>query len=87
MNATNGGDGVAADDNNAVDDNNAADDNNVAGANDIEDNNTGDTPTGQLEAEESSTTRVNFDITVPAYVSNALQVRVVWGRYYRGVEP
>jgi len=79
MNATNGGDGVAADDNNAVDDNNAADDNNVAGANDIEDNNTGDTPTGQLEAEESSTTRVNFDITVPAYVSDALQVRVVWG--------
>jgi len=26
-----------------------------------------------------STTRVTFDVTVPAYTSNALQVRVLWG--------
>ena len=64
-----------------------ADDDSTAGTNDVEDSNTGNTTTGLLGTEEPSTTRVNFDITVPAYVSNALQVRVVWGRYYRGVEP
>lgn len=30
-------------------------------------------------AAESNSTRVNFDITVPVYVSNSLQVKIVWG--------
>lgn len=30
-------------------------------------------------SESPSTTRVNFDITVPAYMSDALQVRLIWG--------
>ena len=66
MSATNGGDGTA-------------DDDNTAGTNDTENGNTGDTTTGLPGLEESSSTRVNFDITVPAFVSNALQVRLVWG--------
>lgn len=31
------------------------------------------------QPEVPATTRVNFDITVPAYQSNELQIRVVWG--------
>lgn len=50
----------------------------VSGENDIEDGSSGGTTTGSA-SEDSSTTRVNFDITVPVYVSNALQVRLVWG--------
>jgi len=35
--------------------------------------------TGSSALEERSTTRVNFDITVPVIFSDALQVRLVWG--------
>ena len=33
----------------------------------------------ETATEPLMTTRVTFDITVPAYVSNALQVRLIWG--------
>ena len=51
----------------------------VSGCSGSSGSNTGITTTEPIGSEESSTTRVNFDITVPVYVSNALQVRVVWG--------
>ena len=51
----------------------------VSGCSGSSDSNTGITTTEPIGSEESSTTRVTFDITVPVYVSNALQVRVVWG--------
>ena len=62
-------------------------------ANEMEDATTGDTTSGtQTESadgtdesttgsgsESPGTTRVNVNITVPAYMSDALQVRLVWG--------
>ena len=60
-------------------DDGSADDDNSADTNDIEDGNAVDTTIGPPGSEGSGTTRVNFVITVPVYVSNALQVRVVWG--------
>jgi len=39
---------------------------------------TGNT-TADSDSNDLTTTRVTFDITVPVYVSNALQVRVSWG--------
>ncbi len=39
-----------------------------------------DVPTStELVDDGPTTTLVNFDITVPAYVSNSLQIRLVWG--------
>jgi len=38
-----------------------------------------DTVDSSVVTEEPVTTRIDFDITVPAYQSNALQVRLQWG--------
>jgi len=73
--------------------NSTATDSTTGGANnDTTDSNTNDATSGTADGTSAETTggsvqepvqpkstRVSFDITVPAYVSNALQVQLIWG--------
>jgi len=45
----------------------------------LDDDTASDSNNGNINTDDSNTVTVSFDITVPAYMSDALQVRVAWG--------